>query len=229
MNNSEFINTSTTPKEEEKHINISLISYTSFFDLNSFEHIELFHNDPVWSALKTLKEYVDKLDFSIEVETESAYLVNREKISIGKGSVIEPGAYIEGPCVIGKNCVVRHGAYVRPYTLTGDGCTIGHSSEVKHSILLNGCALPHFNYVGDSIIGSNVNLGAGLICANLRLDKGEVFVHVSGQKIPTGLSKMGAIVGDGSSLGCNCVTNPGALFKKGSLASPCRSLPGKIK
>ena len=108
---------------------------------------------------------------------------------------MEPGAYIEGPCVIGKACQIRHSAYVRPYVVTGDRCIIGHSSEVKHSILLDGAQAPHFNYVGDSILGNGVNLGAGVICANFRLDHREVIVEIEGNRHETGLRKFGAIVG----------------------------------
>ena len=229
MNKPPVMNDSTTPKEEEYKYNISL-TYERFFALEGFSHKELFANGPVWTALEQLKQYIENYKGAINCEIpEGVTLVNRDQIVIGDETKIEAGAYIEGPCVIGKRCLIRQGAYVREYTLTGDECVIGHCSETKHSIMLNRAKAPHFNYVGDSIVGCNVNLGAGVICANLRLDKEEIFVHVSGQKFPTGLKKMGAIIGDDSSLGCNCVTNPGALFAKGSLSSPCRNLKGTYK
>ncbi len=230
MNKPQVVNTSTAPEKEEENNKYISLSFERFFDLEGFAHKDLFSEGVVWTALKQLKQYIDSYECALNCDVpDGVTLVNEKQIEIGEGSVIEPGAYIEGPCVIGKGCVVRHGAYVRKYTLTGDECVIGHCSEVKHSILLNRAKAPHFNYVGDSIVGNGVNLGAGVICANLRLDKGEVFVHVNGQKTPTGLKKLGAIIGDGSSLGCNGVTNPGALFAKNSLSSPCRGLKGTYK
>ena len=151
-------------------------------------------------------------------------LVNAESISIGKGSVIEPGAYIEGPCVIGQNCRIRHGAYLREYVLTGDRCVIGHSTEVKHAIFLNDSKAPHFNYVGDSILGNHVNIGAGVICANFRLDKQDVVVEVEGETYQTGITKFGTILGDSSQLGCNTVINPGVLLRKKTYSRACTSI-----
>ncbi len=199
----------------------------SFFDLSSFSHKELFVLDrPVWESLKGLKSYLEslelgKIDCSIPSNTE---LVNPESISIGKGTIVESGAYIEGPCVIGKDCQVRHGAYIRGNVLTGDRCIIGHATEVKHAIFLDDSKAPHFNYVGDSILGNHVNIGAGVICANFRLDHGEVIVEVEGKFYKTGLTKFGSVLGDGTQLGCNSVINPGVLLRKGTLSHACSSI-----
>lgn len=203
----------------------------TFFNLDAFEHRELFVLDQyVWEALKRLKKYIDSKSLGkIECDLpDSVHLVNPELISIGEGSTIEPGIYIEGPCIIGKNCEIRHSAYLRPYVLTGNGCVIGHSSEVKHSIMLDGAKAPHFNYVGDSILGNDVNIGAGLICANFRLDHREVIVRYEGEKIPTGLKKFGAIIGDRSQLGCNCVTSPGVLLGKEIMVAPCKNIKANL-
>lgn len=198
-----------------------------FFNLEAFCHQDLFLLDqPIWETLKNLKTYLNGLKLgAIECEIpDSVTLVNPESISIGKGSRVEPGSYIEGPCLIGENCDVRHGAYIRPYVLTGNECVIGHASEIKHSVLLNGAAAPHFNYVGDSILGNRVNMGAGVICANFRLDHGEIKVEAFGKVFKTGINKMGAIIGDGSQLGCNSVTNPGVLLRKRTFCRPCTSV-----
>lgn len=198
-----------------------------FFDLQEFLHKDLFKLElPVWESLKELKRYLDtrsigKVECTIP---EGAILVNPDKISIGKGTRVEPGAYIEGPCIIGEGSQVRHGAYVRPYVLTGKRCVIGHSTEVKHSILLDGAQAPHFNYVGDSILGKGVNLGAGVICANFRLDHGEVIVETEGKRFKTGLRKFGAILGDLSQVGCNSVLNPGVLLRKRTFSRACSSI-----
>ncbi|MDJ0651928.1 MAG: UDP-N-acetylglucosamine diphosphorylase [Simkaniaceae bacterium] len=181
---------------------------------------------PIWESLKNLKSYLNSLTLGcIECPIpNTATLVNTESISIGKGSVIERGAYIKGPCVIGQDCQIRHGAYLRGYVLTGDRCVIGHSTEVKHAIFLNDSKAPHFNYVGNSILGNHVNIGAGVICANFRLDKREVTLKIGGEIYQTGMKKFGTIVGDGSQLGCNTVINPGVLLRKETYVKACTSI-----
>lgn len=198
-----------------------------FFNLESFFHSDLFLKDqPVWETLKNLKAFLNSLELGkINCDIPlSATLVNSHKISIGENTVVEPGAYIEGPCVIGKGCQVRHGAYVRPFVLTGDECVIGHATEVKHSIFLNQTHAAHFNYVGDSILGNSVNMGAGVVCANFRLDHKEINVDFEGKRFKTDLKKLGAIIGDGSQLGCHSVINPGLLLPKKTFSLPCSSI-----
>lgn len=204
-----------------------MFSPDQFFDLQNFSHKDLFLTEKsIWETLKNLKSYFKSLDLGkIECSIPSSVtLINSDQISIGKGSIVEPGAYIEGPCMIGAQCSVRHGAYIRPYVLTGNGCVLGHASELKHSILLNHACAPHFNYVGDSILGNYVNLGAGVICANFRLDHGEIKVEFEGERFKTGINKFGAIIGDDSQLGCNSVTNPGILLRKKTYSRPCSSI-----
>jgi NDP-sugar pyrophosphorylase family protein len=202
-----------------------------FFSLDGYLHSEIFEGTTFpWEALEKLPMYLagKKLGI-IEVEIPSTvHLVNRESISIGAGTVIEPGAYIQGPVIIGPNNTIRHGAYIRGNVITGDGCVIGHATEVKHSILLNGAQAAHFNYVGDSILGNSVNLGAGVKLANFRLDHGEVSVVFGGEKIKTHLRKLGAIIGDGAQLGCNAVTNPGTLISPKTFCLPCANIKGFI-
>lgn len=198
-----------------------------FCDLSEFSHKKVFLNDsPVWESLNHLKTYLESLSLGkIECHIpSSATLVNSEKISIGKGTTVEPGAYIEGPCFIGCNCEIRHGAYLRGTVLTGDRCVIGHSTEAKHAIFLNDSKAPHFNYVGDSILGNHVNIGAGVICANFRLDQGEIVVEVNGDLYHTGMKKFGTVLGDGSKIGCNTVINPGVLLKKKTYSRVCASI-----
>lgn len=201
-----------------------------FFDLTQFQHLELFEGEFVWDALRKIKTYLDQKQLGqIEVDVPSgAYLVNPERISIGKGTVIEPGAYIRGPCIIGERCSVRHGAYIRGDFIAGDDCVIGHASEVKTAIFLDGAHAAHFAYVGDTILGKHANLGAGTKCANLRLDGHEISVHFEGKCYETGLRKFGAIIGDGGQLGCNAVTNPGTLLGPGVFCLPCVNIGGVI-
>jgi UDP-N-acetylglucosamine diphosphorylase / glucose-1-phosphate thymidylyltransferase / UDP-N-acetylgalactosamine diphosphorylase / glucosamine-1-phosphate N-acetyltransferase / galactosamine-1-phosphate N-acetyltransferase len=209
----------------------TLLTPNQFFSLEEYSHVSLFEGCQYpWQALEYLKNYFTFLKLgNIEVDIPSSvYLVHPELISIGVGTVIEPGAYIEGPCVIGKNCIIRHGAYIRGDVVTGDSCVIGHDTEVKHSIFFNSTSAAHFNYVGDSILGNRVNLGAGVKCANLRLDHQPIHVLINNERINTGLHKLGAIVGDGAQVGCNCVINPGTILGRHSFCFPCLNVYGFI-
>lgn len=203
-----------------------------FFDLSTFSHKNLFQQSkPVWFALNNLAEYLANWDYSKKGRDvpRGTFFENEEFIFIGEGTVIEQGAFIRGPCVIGNNCTIRHGAYLRGSVLTGDNVVIGHATEVKNSILLNGASAAHFSYLGDTVLGNNVNLGAGTKCANLKLDHQEVQVRCEGLSIPTGRKKLGAVVGDNTQLGCNSVTNPGTVLGKGVRSYPCSSLHGFIE
>ncbi len=149
-----------------------------------------------------------------------------ERIVVGEGVVIEPGACIKGPTVIGNGVEVRQGAYIRGRVLLGDRCVVGHTTEVKNAIFLDDAKAGHFAYVGDSILGKGVNLGAGTKLANLKMNRRQVSIRVEGEEIPTGLYKLGAILGDGTETGCNSVTNPGVLIGPQSLVWPGVVVPG---
>lgn len=144
---------------------------------------------------------------AIEGEVEEG-VVLKGAVSIGKGTVVMAGTYIEGPCVIGRGCKIGPHAYLRPSTAIGDRCHIGHATEVKNTIVLPDSKIPHFNYVGDSVIGSHCNFGAGSKIANLRND--HAIVKVAGRN--TGRKKLGAIVGDHVNLGINCSVNVGTVI-----------------
>lgn len=202
-----------------------------FFDLSQYSHASLFDsNDYVWKALLHLEDYLlsnqlGRIDTKVPLE---AILIDADKISIGKDTVIEPGAYIKGPCIIGSHCTIRQGAYIRGGVVIGNRCVIGHDTEIKNTILLDGALAPHFAYLGESIIGNRVNLGAGTKCANLKLDHSLIVIHQNEGRIKTGLRKFGAIIGDDSQIGCNTVTNPGVLIGKCVLSFPLLSLKGFI-
>ncbi|NLG83619.1 MAG: glucose-1-phosphate thymidylyltransferase, partial [Firmicutes bacterium] len=140
--------------------------------------------------------------------------------------VVEPGALIEGPTVIGPRCRIRHGAYIRGHCWIGPDCVVGHATELKRVIMFPGAAAPHLAYVGDSILGRRVNLGAGVKTANLKNDRSEVVIKMGTERIPTGLPKFGAVIGDRTQLGCNCVTTPGTLIGPDSLVYPNVMLRG---
>jgi len=148
-------------------------------------------------------------------------------IFIDPSSSIGENVVIEGPCYIGANVEIRHGAYLRKGSWICEGSIVGHSSEIKNSVLLPGSKAPHFNYVGDSILGHDVNLGAGTKLSNVRNDGREVIVTLSGgDRVDTGLRKLGALVGDGSQLGCNVVTNPGSIIEPETLVTPNQTVNG---
>jgi NDP-sugar pyrophosphorylase family protein len=142
------------------------------------------------------------------------------RIRIGKGVLIEPGAFIKSPTIIGDGTEVRHGAYIRGNCLIGRNCVVGHVTEVKHTIFLDGAKAGHFAYLGDSILGNRVNLGAGTKLANLRFIGGDISIATPGAPVKTGLRKLGAILGDGVQTGCNSVTSPGTLLGKKSMVIP---------
>ena len=137
-------------------------------------------------------------------------------------------ATIIGPVWIGANTQIRPGAFIRGNVIAGEGCVLGHASEFKNCLLLDGVQAPHFNYVGDSILGNGAHLGAGAICSNLRLDQGEVTVRLDGRVVKTGLKKFGAVLGDQAEVGCNAVLNPGALLGPRSLVMPCTAFGGYL-
>ncbi|MBL9213864.1 MAG: UDP-N-acetylglucosamine diphosphorylase [Opitutaceae bacterium] len=138
-------------------------------------------------------------------------------------------AVIRGPVFLGAHCEVRPGAFVRGNVIAGERCVLGNASEFKHCLLLDGVQAPHFNYVGDSVLGNGAHLGAGVICSNLRLDQGEVKVKLaSGELLGTGLRKFGAILGDRAEVGCNAVLNPGSLLGPRALVMPGVSFGGLL-
>lgn len=206
-------------------------SPNSFFDLNKYEHGDLFTGASfVWEALGRLKPYLlDRKRCAIlSPIPDGVHLINKETIFIDKDCIIEPGSYIQGPCWIGRGSEIRHGAYIRGFVITGSKCVIGHTTEVKHSILLDRVHAAHFNYVGDSILGNDVNLGAGVKLANLRLDRKEIKVRFGEEFFKTGLMKFGAVLGDQTEIGCNAVTNPGTMAPPRFLCLPCQNVSGYL-
>jgi len=206
-----------------------MLTPSTFFNLDQFKHKALFEEITyVYEALNILSSYLAQQELrNIQTEIpQGAILANEETISIGEGTKVEPGAFIQGPCIIGKNCQVRHGAYIRGNLIAGDHVVIGHATEVKNSIMLNHAHAAHFAYVGDSILGGYVNLGAGVKCANLRFDKKSIRIRIDGEILDTKRRKFGAIIGDRGSIGCNAVLNPGTILYPDVIALPNQTLSG---
>lgn len=185
-----------------------------YFRLDGWPHASLFHTgEPVWQVLGHLKAYIDEHLEPLLAGTIMPGAYVSDQVQLGEGCVVEPGAMIKGPAIIGPGTVIRQGAYVREYCLVGAGCVVGHATEIKGSILLDGAMAPHFNYVGDSILGRDVNLGAGTKLSNLKNDGTPIHVvGPDGLVVPTAMRKFGAVIGDRATTGCNCVTSPGALL-----------------
>ncbi|MBR4071217.1 MAG: UDP-N-acetylglucosamine pyrophosphorylase [Clostridia bacterium] len=146
-------------------------------------------------------------------------------VLIGEGVTIHKSAVIIPPAVIGKGTEIRPGAFLRGNVIIGEGCVIGNSSELKNCILLDGVQVPHYNYVGDSILGNKAHMGAGAVCSNLKSDGRAVVIH-GDEEYETGLRKIGAILGDGADIGCGCVLNPGTVVGKSTTVYPLTSLRG---
>jgi NDP-sugar pyrophosphorylase family protein len=197
-----------------------------FFDLDGFTHAALFAaGAPVWAALgEALDRYLAAWDDWTPQPAPAGVHILDGPVSLGAKCRIEPGAVLRGPLIVGPECEIRTGAYLRGSVILGRGCVVGAHTEVKRAILLDGAHAPHQNYVGDSILGRKVNLGAGTILSNVKNVGREItFVH-SGETVHTGLRKLGAILGDGCRTGCNTVLNPGVLMGPGCVTYPNVSL-----
>ena len=208
---------------------MSDLSHKVFFDLDGFRHEAAFPVDgPAWSILgDALKTYMGNWsDWSIQSQLPQGVHLLGDNISIAADCHIEPGAVIIGPAIIGEGATIRTGAYIRQFVIMGNESLVGAHSEVKGSILLPGAKAPHQAYVGDSILGRDVNLGAGTICSNVKNVGREVTFHHNGTVVHTGLRKFGAILGDDCKTGCNTVLNPGVLLGPGCVTYPNATLRG---
>src|ERR1051325_539158 len=198
-----------------------MLSAAEFFELGHTAHSKLFEKDKyVWEALKQIPSYLQfRLKPGVLGELVGKPFIS-ESVFIGRGTIVEQGATLKGPAWIGENCHVRSGCYVRENVIVGNGVVMGNSCEFKNCILFDEAQVPHFSYVGDSILGYRAHLGAGVILSNVKLDRGEITVFTTGSHVPTGLRKFGAIVGDRAAIGCNSVLNPAAIIGRSSIVYP---------
>ena len=194
---------------------------SDYLDLNRSEHRMLFDQSVnAWDALKQIPSY---LQFRLKPQILGR-LVGKPFISgavfVGKGTVVEQGAMIKGPAWIGEGCEIRNGAYIRENVIIGSGCIIGNSCELKNCIVFDEAQIPHFNYVGDSILGYKAHLGAGVVLSNVKLDHAEIVISTKQGLLPTGLKKFGAVLGDRVEVGCNSVLNPGSIVGRDTVIYP---------
>ena len=199
------------------------------FDLGQTDHASLFGSlDQPWEVLPRISDYLRANLRPGQLGQAHGQAVIEGDVFIGAGTVIEAGALVHGPVWIGRNCRIGHGATLRSNVIVGDGCVVGHAAELKNAVLFNGCAVPHFNYVGDSVLGYHVHLGAGVMLSNYRLIRGNVNVRVGDRKIDSGLAKFGALIGDRTEIGCNAVLNPGTIIGRDCVLYPNVTFTGVL-
>ena len=178
-----------------------------------------------WEALKGIGDLIVRLGQSLP---EDIYKEIRENVWAAESAEIFNSAYIKGPCIIGENTEVRHCAFIRGNALVGNDCVVGNSTELKNVILFNHVQVPHYNYVGDSILGAYAHMGAGSITSNVKSDKENVVIKNGTERIETGIKKIGAFLGDHVEIGCGSVLNPGSIIGKNSMVYPLSSVRGVV-
>ena len=199
-------------------MDLKSLKVSELLDLEETSASVLFESvDYPWEVLSSIADFIMKLGRELS-EDDFDYISG--DVWISKTAKIAPTASIQGPTIIGHFTEVRHCAYIRGKVLIGDYCVIGNSTEVKNSVLFNKVQVPHFNYVGDSVLGYQTHLGAGVITSNVKSDKSNVTVNLENGRYETGLRKFGAILGDGTDVGCNSVLNPGTVIGRNTNVYP---------
>ncbi len=179
-----------------------------------------------WEVLKEIGDFILTLGATL---SSDEYEKKGENIWISKKAVVAPSASITGPCIIDEGTEVRHCAFIRGNALIGKNCVVGNSTEIKNSILFDNVQVPHYNYIGDSVLGYKAHTGAGAITSNVKSDKTLVTVKYGDKKIETNIKKFGAMLGDNVEIGCGSVLNPGTVIGKGSSVYPLSSVRGFVK
>lgn len=178
-----------------------------------------------WEVLFGIGDFIRKLGEELDKEE---YEKRGEDVWVAKSARIAPTAFIGGPAIIGKDAEIRHCAFIRGSAIVGEGAVVGNSTELKNVVLFNKVQVPHYNYVGDSVLGFKAHMGAGSITSNVKSDKTLVTINCQGEKITTGLKKMGAMLGDNVEVGCNSVLNPGTVIGKGAHVYPLSMVRGFV-
>ncbi len=201
------------------------VRINDLFNLNECFERDIFDGlEYPWEALPRIKTFL--LEFAKTLPADFEQI--SEFVWVGKGTSIEKTVTIKGPAIIGYNCELRQCAYIRDNVIIGNECVIGNSTELKNALLFNNVQVPHFNYVGDSILGYKAHTGAGVICSNLKSNGTKVKVTDGIETIESGLRKFGAMIGDNSEVGCNSVLNPGTVIGKGSIIYPLTPVRGYV-
>lgn len=177
-----------------------------------------------WEVLKDISGIIRSIGITLPTDE---YICPQEEVWVHKTAKVAPTAYLGSPCIIGAQTEVRHGAFIRGSALVGDGCVVGNSVELKNVILFDGVQAPHYNYVGDSILGYKAHMGAGSLTSNVKSDKSLVTIHTQ-PPVATGMKKVGAMLGDFAEVGCNSVLNPGTVVGKNAIIYPLSSVRGVV-
>lgn len=205
---------------------MSKITIQDLYDLNETIGAELFEGLTYpWEALPKIGEFIKKLGSTL---SEEEYEKVGDDVWIARSAHVFPSAYIHGPAIIGKGAEVRHCAFIRGNALVGEGAVVGNSTELKNVVLFNKVQVPHYNYVGDSILGHRAHMGAGSITSNVKSDKKLVKVHTPERDLETGIKKFGAMIGDGVEVGCGSVLNPGTVVGRETNIYPLSSVRGVV-
>lgn len=198
----------------------------NLYDLNNTIAKDVFDGcEYPWEVLPKIKDFIIKLGNSLNSDE---YDKIGDDVWIAKNAVVAPTAYIKGPAIIGKNAEVRHCAFIRGNAIVGENSVVGNSTELKNVILFNNVQVPHYNYVGDSILGYKSHMGAGSITSNVKSDKKLVVVKSEKEQIETGLKKLGAMIGDNVEVGCGSILNPGSVIGRNTNIYPLSSVRGVI-
>ena len=205
---------------------MSKITIQDLYNLNETIAAELFDGLTYpWEALPRIGEFIRRLGATL---SEEEYERVDQDVWIARSAKVFPSAYIHGPVIVGKGAEVRHCAFIRGNALIGEGAVVGNSTELKNVVLFNQVQVPHYNYVGDSILGYKAHMGAGSITSNVKSDKKLVLVHTPEGDIETGIKKFGAMIGDNVEVGCGSVLNPGTIVGRGSSIYPLSSVRGVV-
>ena len=197
------------------------------FNLNETIAKELLaKNEYPWESLNQIHDYIIELGNNLSLEKFNKI---NENVWIAKNSIVSETAEIIGPAIIDENAEIRHSAFLRGNVIVGKNSVVGNSTELKNCILCNNVQVPHFNYVGDSILGYKAHFGAGVITSNLRIDKADIIIKCEEMFIETGLKKMGAMIGDNVEIGCNTVLNPGTIVGRNTVIYPLSNVKGVIE
>ncbi len=202
------------------------IKIADLVDLKETIASEIFNDcEYPWEVLPKIKSFIIALGATLSPDE---YTHNAEGVWISKTATVYPSAYINGPCIIGHYAEVRHCAFIRGSAIVGEHAVVGNSTELKNVILFNRVQVPHYNYVGDSILGFKAHMGAGSITSNVKSDKSNVTVRFMDQKILTNMKKFGAMLGDNVEVGCNSVLNPGTIVGRNSTIYPVSMVRGFV-
>ena len=202
------------------------ITISALYDLNETIAADIFKDCTYpWEVLAKIGDFIKELGRTLP---EDEYELRGEDIWVAKSATVYPTAYINGPCIIGKEAEVRHCAFIRGNAIVGEGAVVGNSTELKNVILFNKVQVPHYNYVGDSVLGYKAHMGAGSITSNVKSDKKLVVVKSPEGQIETGIKKFGAMLGDEVEVGCGTVLNPGSVVGSHSNIYPLSSVRGFV-